>query len=231
MTVAYQMKKNAGKICVSYKLPSQSYALAYYNNPTATKSSFYPDPECPTDDTKKYFRTGDLASLDAEDFLFLAGRSKELINRAGEKISPLEIDHVLLSHPEIVEAVCFGVSSELYGQEVEAVVVLKSANVDKDAIKLYVGERLAKFKVPRRFHIVEEVRNLGFISSFIFFKLPVLVIYMGYPRWTHFHKCRFRGGRRAKYSDWPWGLCLRKSFKFKDNWGTSQRIASHRIGG
>ena len=130
--------------------------LAYHNNPTATATSFHPDPKVPNDSSKRYFRTGDLGNLDSDGFLFLTGRSKEQINRGGEKISPLEIDNVLLSHFSVAEAVCFGVTSQLYGQEIEAAIVLKG-NVSEEELRAFVGKHLAKFKIPRKIHLVKEV--------------------------------------------------------------------------
>src|SRR5262245_50637589 len=86
----------------------------YRNNPDANASSF----------TNGYFRTGDQGVLDAENYLTLTGRLKELINRGGEKISPLEVDAVLLEHPAVAEAVSFGVPDPKYGEEVHGAVVL-----------------------------------------------------------------------------------------------------------
>ncbi len=87
----------------------------YRNNPEANASSF----------TNGYFRTGDQGFLDEAGYLTLTGRLKELINRGGEKISPLEVDAVLLEHSAVGEAVCFGVPHDKYGEEVHAAVVLK----------------------------------------------------------------------------------------------------------
>src|SRR5207248_6343644 len=87
----------------------------YENNPDANASSF----------TDGWFRTGDQGVLDANGYLTLVGRLKELINRGGEKISPREIDEALLTHPAVAEAVCFGVPDTKYGEEVAAAVVLR----------------------------------------------------------------------------------------------------------
>src|SRR5581483_953265 len=73
-----------------------------------------------------WFRTGDQGYLDADGYLTLVGRIKELINRGGEKISPREVDEVLLAHPAVAEAVCFGIQDRVYGEEVAAAVVLRS---------------------------------------------------------------------------------------------------------
>src|SRR6185436_6073984 len=86
----------------------------------------------------------------------LVGRLKELINRGGEKISPREIDEVLLLHPAIAEAVCFGVAHPTWGEEVAAAVVLKDAASEADLIS-FCKDRLADFKRPKKIHIVESI--------------------------------------------------------------------------
>ena len=96
--------------------------------------------------------------LDENGFLFLVGRIKEQINRGGEKISPIEIDQVLLKHPAVSEAVAFGVESKLYGQEVEAAVVLKpeyATRVNESLLKEFLKDKLAAFKIPRKIHITD----------------------------------------------------------------------------
>jgi len=122
----------------------------YENNPEANAKSF----------TNGWFRTGDQGFLDADGYLSLTGRIKELINRGGEKIGPREIDEVLLSHPAVAEAVCFGVPHPAWGEEVEAAVVLKEEFRDsvKDAdIMTYCKERLADFKRPKKLHITTAI--------------------------------------------------------------------------
>jgi acyl-CoA synthetase (AMP-forming)/AMP-acid ligase II len=116
----------------------------YRNNAEANASSF----------SGGYFRTGDQGVLDAEGYLTLTGRLKELINRGGEKISPLEVDAVLLEHPAVAEAVSFGVPDPKYGEEVHGAVVLKGAANADDILKHCRG-RLADFKVPKKIHIAE----------------------------------------------------------------------------
>ena len=118
----------------------------YENNPEANATSF----------TNGWFRTGDQGILDAENYLQLVARIKELINRGGEKISPREIDEVLLTHPCIAEAVAFGVPHQTWGEEVAAAVVLKGAANEPDLIS-FCKERLADFKRPKKIHIVETI--------------------------------------------------------------------------
>jgi acyl-CoA synthetase (AMP-forming)/AMP-acid ligase II len=118
----------------------------YENNPEANAKSF----------TNGWFRTGDQGFLDSEGYLTLTGRIKELINRGGEKIGPREIDEVLLSHPSIAEAVCFGVPHPAWGEEVAAAVVLKDP-VNETDIMAFCKERLAEFKRPKKIYITETI--------------------------------------------------------------------------
>lgn len=125
----------------------------YENNPSANAAAF----------TGGWFRTGDEGMLDDEGYLFLTGRLKELINRGGEKISPLEIDAVLLEHPAVSQAVAFAIPHPKLGEEVGAAVVLREAvsgepeEVSERELRAYVSERLAAFKVPKRILFVAEI--------------------------------------------------------------------------
>ena len=106
----------------------------------------------------RWFRTGDQGAFDAEGYLHLTGRLKEIINRGGEKISPLEVDGVLLDHPDIAQVVTFAVPHPKLGEEVAAAVVLTdgSAATEKD-IRAFAAARMADFKVPRRVIILDEI--------------------------------------------------------------------------
>ncbi len=124
----------------------------YENNPEANASSF----------VDGWFRTGDQGVLDDKGYLTLVARIKELINRGGEKISPREIDEVLLTHPAVAEAVCFGVPHGTWGEEVAAVVVLKDADgastpVGEADLLAYCKERLADYKRPKQIHITDTI--------------------------------------------------------------------------
>jgi acyl-CoA synthetase (AMP-forming)/AMP-acid ligase II len=118
----------------------------YENNPEANAASF----------TEGWFRTGDQGYLDAAGYLMLVGRLKELINRGGEKISPREIDEVLLAHPSVAEAVCFGVPHPTWGEEVAAAVVLREAVTEADLLG-YCRERLADYKRPKQIHVTDAI--------------------------------------------------------------------------
>jgi acyl-CoA synthetase (AMP-forming)/AMP-acid ligase II len=95
-----------------------------------------------------WFRTEDAGVLDDQGYLALTGRIKEQINRGGEKISPSEIDDVLLEHPAVAEAAAFGVPDAKYGEEVWAAVVLKGDS-DAERLQAFCRDRLADFKVPK----------------------------------------------------------------------------------
>jgi acyl-CoA synthetase (AMP-forming)/AMP-acid ligase II len=118
----------------------------YENNPEANQVSF----------VDGWFRTGDQGILDSEGYLRLVGRIKELINRGGEKIGPPEIDELLLTHPLVTAAVCFGVPHATLGEEVEAAVTLSEPATEADLLA-YCRERLAEFKRPKKIHIVTEI--------------------------------------------------------------------------
>jgi thioesterase domain-containing protein/acyl carrier protein len=120
----------------------------YLDNPQANETAF----------TNGWFRTGDQGWIDADGFLFLTGRLKELINRGGEKISPREIDEVLLDHPEVEQTLCFAVPHAQLGEEIGAAVVLapESAATESD-LRRFAAGRLAAFKVPRLIRILPEI--------------------------------------------------------------------------
>ncbi|OKH30471.1 AMP-dependent synthetase [Calothrix sp. HK-06] len=118
----------------------------YENNPQANATAF----------VNGWFRTGDQGFLDEEGYLSLTGRLKELINRGGEKISPLEVDDVLLRHPAVSEALAFAVPHKTLGEDIHAAVVLKNPTDEKE-LHSHCSQMLAEFKVPAKFHILEEL--------------------------------------------------------------------------
>lgn len=118
----------------------------YENNPEANATAF----------TAGWFRTGDQGYLDTDGYLCLTGRIKELINRGGEKISPLEIDDVLLRHPAVAEALAFAVPHATLGEEVHAAVVLRpDMSATEAELREHCAATLADFKVPRRIHMLD----------------------------------------------------------------------------
>jgi len=120
----------------------------YENNPEANAQAF----------AGGWFHTGDMGYLDEDRYLFLTGRLKEVINRGGEKISPHEIDKVLLAHPAVAEAVCFSVPHQVLGEDIAAAVVLKDRqNVTEKELSRFAAEQLAIFKVPKMIYFVRDI--------------------------------------------------------------------------
>jgi oxalate---CoA ligase len=120
----------------------------YGNDPEANETAF----------SNGWFRTGDEGHLDEDAYLFLSGRTKEIINRGGEKISPREVDEVLLAHPAVAQAVAFSVPDRRLGEEVGAAVVARPGrSVTERELQQFAGERVADFKVPRHIAVVDEI--------------------------------------------------------------------------
>jgi len=124
----------------------------YESNPKANAESFVEDAG------GAWFRTGDQGRFDADGFLTITGRLKEIINRGGEKVSPREVDEVLLDHPAVAQCVTFAMPHAKLGEEVAAAVVLaEGESVDERALKDFLAARLADFKVPRKILFLEEI--------------------------------------------------------------------------
>ncbi|MEM7348365.1 MAG: AMP-binding protein, partial [Chloroflexota bacterium] len=122
--------------------------LGYANNPEANSKSF----------PLGWFRTGDQGYLDTENYLYITGRLKEIINRGGEKISPREIDEVLLTHPEIVQALTFAVPHPKLGEMVAAAVILQDGSTTTALdIRRFAARTLTDFKVPEQVVILDEI--------------------------------------------------------------------------
>jgi oxalate---CoA ligase len=120
----------------------------YEANPQANASAF----------THGWFRTGDQGVLDEEGYLRLTGRLKELINRGGEKISPLEVDEVMMDHPAVQQVVTFGMPHPKLGEEVAAAVVLREGRqATERELCDFCAARLADFKIPRKIVFLAEI--------------------------------------------------------------------------
>lgn len=120
----------------------------YRNNEAANATAY----------TDGWFRTGDQGVIDQDGYLRLTGRLKEIINRGGEKVSPREVDEVLLDHTDIVQVVTFAVPHKKLGEDVGAAIVLaEGAELDEHAVRTYAASRLADFKVPKTIVFLEEI--------------------------------------------------------------------------
>jgi long-chain acyl-CoA synthetase len=118
----------------------------YWANPEATAASM----------GDGWLRTGDLAKIDADGYVTIMDRLKDMINRGGEKIYCVEVEDVLCAHPGILEAAVVGVPDATYGEAVKACVVPRAgATVDSEDVRRWVAVRLAKFKVPREVAVME----------------------------------------------------------------------------
>lgn len=126
------------EICIR----GENVTKGYLNNPEANKISFTKD---------GFFRTGDQGKQDKDGYVIITGRIKELINKGGEKISPIELDNVVSQHPSVVEAVCFAIADKTYGQDIGLAVVLKDGEkTTSEELRKWIAARLAKFKVPKQ---------------------------------------------------------------------------------
>lgn len=128
-----------GEICIK----GENVTKGYLNNPEANKTSYT---------STGFFRTGDQGKVDEEGYVIITGRIKELINKGGEKISPIELDNVIAHHPSVGEAVSFAMEDELYGQDVGVAVVLKQGGKDlsTEELRKWMSDKVAKFKLPKK---------------------------------------------------------------------------------
>ena len=133
-----------GEVCIR----GRNVTLGYDNNPAANATAFI----------NGWFRTGDEGTIDAQGYLRLTGRLKEIINRGGEKVSPLEVDTILMDHPAVEQCLTFAMPHPSLGEEVAAAVVLRQGHTCKDTeLREFASERLAGFKVPRRILFLSEI--------------------------------------------------------------------------
>jgi malonyl-CoA/methylmalonyl-CoA synthetase len=118
----------------------------YWERDEATRAAF-------TDDG--WFRSGDIGARDADGYLRIVGRAKELIISGGYNVYPREVEDVLLEHPAVAEAAVIGEPSDEWGEVVVAVVVPATDEQDADALLAFAAEQLAPYKRPRRVRYVE----------------------------------------------------------------------------
>ncbi len=120
----------------------------YENNPQANADGW----------RNGWFRTGDQGVMDADGYLSITGRLKEIINRGGEKISPREVDEILMDHPAVAQVVCFGMPHAKLGEEVAAVVVLREGQtITERELQTFVASRAADYKVPKKILFMDEI--------------------------------------------------------------------------
>ena len=126
----------------------ENVTLGYENNDKANAEGF----------TNGWFRTGDQGTMTEDGYVTLTGRLKEIINRGGEKISPREVDEVLMDHPAVAQVVTFGMPHDKLGEDVAAAVVLREGQTaTEQEIRAFVATKLADFKVPRKILIMDEI--------------------------------------------------------------------------
>jgi long-chain acyl-CoA synthetase len=119
----------------------------YWNRPDANEVSF----------SDGWFHTGDIGYLDADGFLYLVDRAKDMIIRAGENVYCVEVEHVLFEHPDVIDAAVVGVPHKTLGEEVKAVVQLRAgASAREDELRDFCRVHLSDFKVPEYVEIRDE---------------------------------------------------------------------------
>jgi acyl-CoA synthetase (AMP-forming)/AMP-acid ligase II len=120
----------------------------YESNPKANAEAFQ----------NGWFRTGDQGVMDAEGYISITGRLKEIINRGGEKVSPREVDEILMDHAAVAQVVCFGMPHPKLGEEVAACVVLREGQaVTERELQAFVAQRAADYKVPKKILFMDEI--------------------------------------------------------------------------
>src|SRR5690606_5040777 len=133
-----------GEVCIR----GRNVTPGYENNPKANAEAF----------AGGWFHTGDQGMLDDELYLTITGRLKEIINRGGEKISPREVDDILLEHPAVAQALTFAMPHSKLGEEVAAAVVLREgAKADERELRAFLATRIADFKVPRKVLFLDDI--------------------------------------------------------------------------
>jgi oxalate---CoA ligase len=130
------------EICIR----GENVTRGYINNPAANQSSFTKD---------GFFCTGDQGKQDKDGYLILTGRIKELINKGGEKISPIELDNIIAHNPHLAEAVSFAIPDAHYGEDIGVVVVPKrQGSLSEDDLKSWMAGKVAKFKIPKKVNLI-----------------------------------------------------------------------------
>ncbi|WP_224823655.1 AMP-binding protein [Cognatishimia sp. MH4019] len=122
--------------------------LEYLKNPEATAATF----------RNGWLRTGDLAKMDSDGYVFVTGRLKELIIKGGENVAPREVDEALYSHPDVIEAAAFARPCASYGERIEAAVrIREGSDLNAKALIALCAERVGAFKAPDAVHFLNEL--------------------------------------------------------------------------
>ena len=133
-----------GELCVR----GPTVAKGYWNNPKATQETF----------RDGWLHTGDLGRIDEEGYIFIMGRKKEMIIRGGENVYSVEVENVLCSHPDVLEAALVGVPDEIFGEEGKAVIVHKPGrDANGDDILAHCRRHLAPYQVPKYITFAESL--------------------------------------------------------------------------
>jgi len=131
-----------GEICVH----GPNVTKGYWNNPEATRAAI---------DDEGWFHTGDIGYFDEDGFYYVKDRVKDMIITGGENVYPAEVESVLYGHPAIAEVAVIGLPDEKWGEAVTAVVALKpGASLTLEALQVFASSKLARYKLPRRLHLV-----------------------------------------------------------------------------
>ncbi len=129
-------------------IAGENIHAGYIDAPEANRTAF----------ADGWFRTGDQGRLDEDGCLTITGRLKEIINRGGEKIAPLELDNILLRHPDIVEAIAFATPHDRLGEDIAAAIVrLENSRLGENEVRDYLADKVAAFKIPGTILFVDEI--------------------------------------------------------------------------
>jgi fatty-acyl-CoA synthase len=139
----------AGEICVR----SNHVMIGYWNRPDETAEAL----------RGGWLRTGDIATVDAEGYITIVDRKKDIIVSGGENVSSVQVEHVLCEHPAVFEAAVVAMADERWGEVPRAFVSLRPGAADpgSDELRQWVADRLAKFKVPKRIDVLSELPRGG----------------------------------------------------------------------
>ncbi|MGD9578853.1 MAG: class I adenylate-forming enzyme family protein [Syntrophorhabdus sp.] len=138
-------------------MPSGKVGQVFVKGPNVMRC-YFQDPELTAQTiVDGWLNTGDLGRLDEDGFLFLEGREKEIIKCAGERISPLEIEEVILNHPHVSEVSVIGTADPTLGEIVHAFVVPKSESLVLSELRTYCAKHLSHHKIPRKYTIAREL--------------------------------------------------------------------------